>query len=101
MDDLEGEVADKELHKCALGHDILSADLNGEDSLLLNIGQYCAFGVDHNISRLVCGERVGKVSSVYILNALIYLQKCDIACFFVNPSESALTFCAFENIIIM
>ena len=44
MDDLEGEVIDEEVHECALGHDILSADLNGEDSLLLNIGQYCAFG---------------------------------------------------------
>ena len=61
MDNLEGEVADEKLHKCAFGHDILSADLNGEDSLLLNIGQYRAFGVAHNISCLVCGERVGKV----------------------------------------
>ena len=61
MDNLECEVADEELHECALGHDILSADLNCEDSLLLNIGQYCAFGVAHNVSRLVCCERVGKV----------------------------------------
>ena len=42
MDDLEGKVADKKLHKCALGNDILSADLNGEDALLLNICEYCA-----------------------------------------------------------
>ena len=62
MDDLEGEVIDEEVHECALGHDILSADLNGEDSLLLNIGQHRAFGVAHNVSRLVCCERVGKVS---------------------------------------
>ena len=61
MDNLEGEVADEKFHECALGNDILTADLNGEDSLLLNIGQYCAFGVAHNISRLVCCERVGKV----------------------------------------
>jgi hypothetical protein len=37
MENLEGEVANEEFHKCALGHDILSADLNGEDALLLNI----------------------------------------------------------------
>jgi len=36
MDDLEGEVADEKLHKCALGYDIFSADLNGEYPLLLN-----------------------------------------------------------------
>ena len=39
MDDLEGEVADERFHERALGDDILTADLNGEDSLLLNIGQ--------------------------------------------------------------
>ena len=61
MDDLEGEISDKKLHKCALGHDILSADLNGEDALLLNIGQHCAFGVPHNVSRFIRSERVGKV----------------------------------------
>ena len=61
MDDLEGEVVDEEVHECALEDDILTADLNGEDALLLNIGQYCAFGVPHNVSRLVCCERVGKV----------------------------------------
>ena len=61
MNNLEGEVADEEFHKRALGHDILSADLNGEDALLLNIGQYCAFGVPHNVGCLVCCKRVGKV----------------------------------------
>ena len=54
MDDLEGEVADKKLHKCALGHDILTADLDGEDALLLNIGQYCVFGVTYDISCFNC-----------------------------------------------
>ena len=62
MDDLEGEVVDEEVHECTLGHDILSADLNCEDALLLNIGQYCAFGVPHNVSRFIRSERVGKVS---------------------------------------
>ena len=66
MDNLEGEVADEKFYECALGHDILSADLNGEDSLLLNIGQYCVFGVAHNIGCLVCSERVGKVSQAFL-----------------------------------
>ena len=56
MDDLEGEVIGEEVHECALGHDILSADLNGEDAPLLNIGQYCVFGVSHNVGCLVCCE---------------------------------------------
>ena len=37
MDDLEGEVVDEEFHECALGDDILTADLDGEDALLTNI----------------------------------------------------------------
>lgn len=45
MDNLECEVIDEEFHKRALWHDILSADLNGEDALLLNICEYGAFGV--------------------------------------------------------
>ncbi len=36
MDNLEGEVADEEFHECALGDDILTADLNSEYPLLLN-----------------------------------------------------------------
>ena len=62
MDDLKGEVADEEVHECALGDDILTADLNGEDALLLNIGQYRAFGVAHNVGCLICGECIGKVA---------------------------------------
>ena len=62
MDNLEGEVIDEEVHKSTLGNDILSADLNGEDALLLNICEYRAFGVAHNVSRFIRSERVGKVS---------------------------------------
>ena len=40
MDDLKGEVADEEVHECAFGYDIFSADLNGEYPLMLNI---CVF----------------------------------------------------------
>lgn len=37
MDDLERGVAYDKFHKCALGKDILSADLYCEDALLPNI----------------------------------------------------------------
>ena len=83
MDNLKGEVTDEEVHECALGDDILTADLNCEDSLLLNIGQYCAFGVAHNISRLVCCERVGKVSEplLHVVSECIsaFVSHLDIA----------------------
>ena len=62
VDDLEGEIVDEELYECTLGHDIFSADLDGEDALLLNIRKYRAFGVPHNVSRFIRSERVGKVS---------------------------------------
>ena len=61
MYDLEGEVADEKLHKRTLWHDILSADLDGEYPLLLNICKYRVFSIAHNVSRLVCCERVWKV----------------------------------------
>ena len=61
MDDLEGEISDKKLHKCALWHDILSADLDGEDSLLLNICEYCAFSVPHNVSHL--DKRISRITA--------------------------------------
>ena len=33
MDNLEGEVANEELHKCALGYDILSAEPDVESAI--------------------------------------------------------------------
>lgn len=45
MDDLEGEVVGEEVHECALGKDILSADPDGEDAFLLNIRVDCVFSV--------------------------------------------------------
>ena len=56
MDNLEGEIPDEEIHNRALWHDILSADLDSEDVLLLNIRQHRVFGVAHNVGCFVCGE---------------------------------------------
>ena len=66
MDDLEGEVANEEFHKCALWHDILSVYPDGEDALLLNICEHRAFGISHNVSRFICGERVWKVPEPFL-----------------------------------
>ena len=52
MDNLECEVTDQKFHECALGHDILSADLNGEDSLLLNVRQHRVFGVPQKMAEV-------------------------------------------------
>ena len=35
MNDLEGEICDEKLHECALGHDILVADLDGENYIFI------------------------------------------------------------------
>ena len=40
VDDLEGEVIGEEVHEGGLGEDIFSADLDGEEVLLLNIRGY-------------------------------------------------------------
>ena len=81
--DLEGEVADEKFHECALGNDILSADLNSEYPLLLNIRKHRAFGVTHNVGCLICSERVGKVPQP-LINAVAecisaFVSRLDIA----------------------
>ena len=48
VDDLEGKIVNEEFYECALGEDILSADLDGEDAFLLNIRVDCVFGVTHD-----------------------------------------------------
>ena len=58
MNDLEGENCDEELCECALGNNILSADPDGEDALLLNIRDHRVSGVAHN---LICCDGIRKV----------------------------------------
>ena len=79
MDDLEGKVIDEKLHKCALGHDILTADPDGEDALLLNIRDHRVFGVSHDLTSPICLDGIRKVHnrsvyilSIYILSSLWY-----------------------------
>ena len=53
VDDLEGEVIDEELYECALGKDILSADLDGE----------CL----SQLLRVLCDETYLKISRFYAI----------------------------------
>lgn len=66
MDNLECEVIDEKFHEGTLWHDILSVYPDGEDALLLNICEHCAFGVPHNVSCFIRSERVGKVSQALL-----------------------------------
>ena len=61
MNDLEGEICDEELCKCALGNNILSADLDSEEVLLLNIRDHRISGVAHNLTCLICRDGIRKV----------------------------------------
>ena len=61
MNDLEGEICDEELCECALGNNILSADLDGEEALLLNIGYHRISGVAHDLTCLICRDGIRKV----------------------------------------
>lgn len=61
VDNLEGKIVNEELHECALWYDILSADLNSEDSLLPNIREHRIFGVAHDVSRFICSNGIGKI----------------------------------------
>ena len=61
VDDFEGEICDEELYECALGNNILSADLDSEEVLLLNIRDHRVSGVAHNLTCLICRDGVRKV----------------------------------------
>ena len=50
MNDLEGEICNEELCECALGNNILSADLDSEEVLLLNIRDHRVSGVAHDLT---------------------------------------------------
>ena len=61
MNDLEAEICDEELCECALGNNILSADLDSEEVLLLNIRDHRVSGVAHDLTCLICRDGIGKV----------------------------------------
>ncbi len=79
MDDLKGEVIGEELHECTLWNDIFSADLLGEDVLLLNISVYRSLGVLHDLGCFVCRDSVGKVSKslFHVCFEVVLALVCD------------------------
>ena len=61
MDDLEGDVADEEVDDGGFGDDILAADADGVDVLLLNVGQHHSSAVTDDLCRGIDVKGVGCV----------------------------------------
>ena len=61
VDDPEGDVADEEVNDGSFGDDILAADADGIDVLLLNVGQHHTSAVTDD---LCCGIDVKGVGCV-------------------------------------
>lgn len=83
MDDLEGDVADEEVDDGGFGDDILSADADGIDVLLLNVGQHHAAAVTDDLCRGIDVKGVGCVpeSLLHVRSEriLAVVRKGDIA----------------------
>lgn len=61
VDDPEGDVADEEVNDGGFGDDILAADADGIDVLLLNMGQHHTSAVTDNLCRGIDDKGVGRV----------------------------------------
>ncbi len=59
VDDPEGNVADEEVDDGGFGDDILTADADGVDVLLLNVGQHHTAAVTDDLCRGIDGKGVG------------------------------------------
>ena len=64
VDDSEGDVADEKVDDGGFGDDILAADADGIDVLLLNVGQHHASAVTNDLCRGIDDKGVGCVPSV-------------------------------------
>lgn len=63
VDDPEGDVADEKVDDGGFGDDILAADADGIDVLLLNVGQHHASAVTNDLCRGIDDKGVDCVSS--------------------------------------
>ena len=61
VDDPEGDVADEKVDDGGFGYDILAADADGIDVLLLNVGQHHASAVTDDLCRGIDVKGVGCV----------------------------------------
>lgn len=83
VDDPEGDVADEEVDDGSFGNDILAADADGIDVLLLNVGQHHASAVPDDLCRGIDVKGVGCIpeSLLHVRSErlLAVVRKGDIA----------------------
>ena len=79
MNALKVEISDEKPRERPLCNNILSADPDGEDALLLNIRYHRVSGLSHDLTGPICLDGIGKVHnrsfyilSIYILSSLWY-----------------------------
>lgn len=68
--DPEGDVTDEEVNDSGFGDDILAADADGVDVLLLNVGQHHTSAVTDDLRRGIDDKGVGCVTGVASPRAL-------------------------------
>lgn len=69
VDDPEGDIADEKVDDGGFGDDILAADADGINMLLLNVGQHHAAAVTDDLCRFVYEECIR-----YIFKTLLYVR---------------------------
>ena len=83
VDDPEGDIADEKVDDGGFGDDILAADADGIDVLLLNVGEHHATAVPDDLCRGIDGKGVGCVPEpllhVRSERILAFIRKSDIA----------------------
>ena len=83
VDDPEGNIADEEVNDGGFGDDILAADADGVDVLLLNVGQHHTSAVTDDLRRGIDDKGVGCVpeSLLHVRSErlLAFIRKGDIA----------------------
>ena len=83
VDDPEGDVADEEVNDGGFGDDILAADADGIDVLLLNVGQHHASAVTDDLCRGIDVKGVGCIPESLLHmrseRLLAFIRKGDIA----------------------
>ena len=82
VDDPEGDVADEKVNDGGFGDDILTADADGVDVLLLNVGQHHATAVTDDLCRSIDDQGVGCIpeSLLHVRSEcfLAFIRKSDI-----------------------
>ena len=75
VDDPEGDVADKEVDDSGFGDDILAADADGINVLLLNVGEHHPTAVTDDLCRGIDDKGVGCITESFLRKG--YIAFCD------------------------